>query len=398
MSGHLDRRRASALMKKRGLEAIVLAQPESISYAAGAFPGVATFWRRAGAALLLVPADEGLSVAAVVGDLQAASFTKQSGIADVRSHRLWVDTASLVNGLQGPARSPRPAQFSAAAAVGLLVDAMRERGLGGGQVGLEFGFVPTADFAIFAATGIVWRDCTDVVERLRAIKSLPEIERLRAAAQMSSAGLLSLLDEIRPGMTPAMMAEIWEQAARRHARDKSLPQPASCWSYVAVGGDGFAPGHPAKPGDIIKIDVGCVIDGYSSDGARTVVLGKPDPMARRVHDALEDAFSAGLAMFQPGVSLRDIYRVTAGVMHARGFTGYARGHFGHGVGASVWTEEWPFISHDADAKLEPGMVLAFETPWYIDGLGGFIIEDQLLITETGAEIMAPMPRGLLEVG
>ncbi|MEJ1937619.1 aminopeptidase P family N-terminal domain-containing protein, partial [Nostoc sp. NIES-2111] len=71
MSGHLDRRRACALMQERGLEAMVLAQPESITYAAGAFPGVATFWRRGGAALLLVPADEGLPLAAIVGDLQA---------------------------------------------------------------------------------------------------------------------------------------------------------------------------------------------------------------------------------------------------------------------------------------------------------------------------------------
>ena len=70
-------------------------------------------------------------------------------------------------------------------------------------------------------------------------------------------------------------------------------------------------------------------------------------------------------------------------MWDQGFETYARGHFGHGVGASIWSEEWPFISADSDAVLEPGMVMAFETPWYIDGLGGFIIEDQVLITETG---------------
>lgn len=398
MSGHLDRRRACALMQERGLEAMVLAQPESITYAAGAFPGVSTFWRRGGAALLLVPADEGLPLAAIVGDLQARSFAAQSGIADVRSHRIWVDTARLEDGLHGPSQNPRPAQFSATAAVGLLVDAMRERGLGGGQVGLELGFVPAADFAVFAATGIVWRDCTNVVERLRAIKSPREIAQLRAAAQISSAGILSLLEEIGPGMTAAEMAAIWEQAARHHARDKGLPPPTSCWAYIAVGGDGFAPGGPAAPGDVIKIDVGSVVGGYSSDGARTTMIGRPAPLAARVHAGLLQAFTAGLALFQPGAPLRDIWRVTAESMHDAGFHGYARGHFGHGVGASVWTEEWPFISHECDAVLEPGMVLAFETPWYVEGLGGFIIEDQLLMTETGAEVMAPLPRHLFVLG
>ena len=91
MPGFLDRRRAGRLMREEGLEALVLAQPESITYAAGAFPGVASFWRRAGAAFLLVPADEHQPLTAIVGDLQAKSFREASGIDDVRSHRIWVE-------------------------------------------------------------------------------------------------------------------------------------------------------------------------------------------------------------------------------------------------------------------------------------------------------------------
>jgi Xaa-Pro dipeptidase len=177
-----------------------------------------------------------------------------------------------------------------------------------------------------------------------------------------------------------------------------VPQPNSTWAYIAVGGDGFAPGGPASPGDLIKIDVGAVIDCYSSDGARTAVLGTPPRAATEVYDALHRAFDAGLALMRPGTPLSAIYHAVAHCMWDQGFETYGRGHFGHGVGASVWSEEWPFISADAEATVEPGMVLAFETPWYVRGLGGFIIEDQLLITETGHEVMAPMPRELLRVG
>jgi len=77
-----------------------------------------------------------------------------------------------------------------------------------------------------------------------------------------------------------------------------------------------------------------------------------------------------------------------------GFETYGRGHFGHGVGSSIWSEEWPFISADATTQLETNMVLALETPWYINGLGGFIIEDQIMITEKGNEIIAASARAL----
>jgi Xaa-Pro aminopeptidase len=85
-------------------------------------------------------------------------------------------------------------------------------------------------------------------------------------------------------------------------------------------------------------------------------------------------------------------------MWDQGYDIYNRGHFGHGVGSSIWSEEWPFIAASSDAILEPGMVMAFETPWYLDGLGGFIIEDQVLITPGGCEVMAPLPRDLIHVG
>ncbi len=93
MAGFLDRRRAQQLMQNEGLAALVLCQPESIVYATGAFPGVATYWRRAGAAFVIVPADAGQPLTAIVGDLQARSFAEQSGISDVRSHRIWVEAS-----------------------------------------------------------------------------------------------------------------------------------------------------------------------------------------------------------------------------------------------------------------------------------------------------------------
>ena len=395
VAGYLNRNHASELMQKQGLSALVLAQPESITYATGAFGGVASFWRRAGAAFVLVPADHASPLVAIVGDFQAKSFAAQSGIDDVRSHRIWVETDQYPEvDHSKPKRSPRPAQFELSQSLKLLQDILSDRGLLKSQVGLELGFIPVADFTAFSSLDVHWKDCTNLVERLRSVKHPDEILKLRHAAELSVVGREKLINSITLGMTSQQMTALWNSAVEASARERNLPPPQSTWAYISVGGDGFAPGGPAQNGDVIKIDVGCVIDGYSSDGARTVVLGKPHSQARKVYDALYRAFDTGLAMIKPGTPLSEIYKATASSMWNAGFETYGRGHLGHGVGASIWTEEWPFISNDATAILEPDMMLAFETPWYIEGLGGFIIEDQVLITETGNEIMAPTSREL----
>jgi Xaa-Pro dipeptidase len=139
-----------------------------------------------------------------------------------------------------------------------------------------------------------------------------------------------------------------------------------------------------------------VIGGYSSDGGRTAVLGKPDRAQRAVYDAMRRGFDVGIAMLGPGAPLASIHAAVSRAIHDRGFLTYRRGHFGHGVGSSIWSEEWPFISADSDALAEPNMVLAFETPYYVAGLGGFIVEDQVLITDRGAEVMAPASLDLFE--
>ncbi|MBI2719149.1 MAG: aminopeptidase P family protein [Rhizobiales bacterium] len=416
VSGFLDRHRAERLMAEQGLDALVLAQPETLTYATGAFPGVASFWRRAGAAFLIVPGDANVAMSAIVGDLQAESFKAQSQLADVRSHRIWVETGDYDPTLAAPGdvaaalvardmaagkpvRTPRPAQFDLTASLGLLRDVLAERGLLRSRVGLELGFVAAGDFSAFARTmpDPTWIDATAIVERLRAIKHPVEIEHLRTAAELSQAAVGALVRAIVPGMDAARMTAIWREAVLAEALRRNLSPPDSSWAYIAVGGDGFAAGGPARGGDLIKIDVGCIIAGYSSDGARTAVLGKASPATRKLYDALGRGFDAGLAVLRPGTALRDVHRTVLHAMWDQGFTTYGRGHFGHGVGASVWSEEWPFISADATALAEPGMVLAFEVPYYIKGLGGFIIEDQLLVTESGVAAMAPSPRDLIEI-
>ncbi|MGI9356933.1 MAG: M24 family metallopeptidase, partial [Rhizobiaceae bacterium] len=169
------------------------------------------------------------------------------------------------------------------------------------------------------------------------------------------------------------------------------------WEYISVGANPWGGNAAVEPGDLIKVDVGCLVAGYTSDTGRTFVLGPPTDLQARLFDALLQGYSAGTGLLRPGVALSKVHQAVLNAIRVAGFRDYTRGHFGHGLGVGPGSEEWPFISADADTVFEPGMVMAFECPWYINGLGGMIVENQLLITEHGHEMMNTLPLALAEV-
>jgi Xaa-Pro dipeptidase len=399
----IDRKRAQALMASAGLDALILFQPEHVSYASGINPGPAALFRRAGAASVLVPADPSREIAAVMPDLAEGAVRASGAPADVVYHRIWVDTATV--GVHGPddplsqvlsatPQPPRPSTFDARAAFGLLGDQLRARGLDKARLGADLGFLPAADLALLKdalpQASIV--DGTDTIRRLRMVKTPVEIARLRAAVEISEAGLQACLAAIRAGVERQTLSAAYAEAV--HAAAAARGTAVGLWDYISVGPDPWGAGRPAESGDILKFDVGVVVGGYSSDMARTVAFGAPSRAARELHAALLAGLEAGLEKLGPGVRLADVHAVMLAAVRQRGVAAYARGHFGHSLGNDPFSEQWPFIAADSDVPAEPGMVLAVESPYYVDGLGGFIIEDQVLVTETGIALMSRHPRDL----
>jgi Xaa-Pro dipeptidase len=403
MSDTMDRKRAQVLMAAARLDALVLFQPEHVSYASGINPGVAALFRRAGAASVLVPADASLPIAAVMPDLAEGTVRASGTPIEVAYHRTWVDTATvaphdpdapLSKVLNGAPQPQRPASFDARTAFGLLGDQLRAKGLQSARLGADLGFVPAADLALLkeALSEATIVDGTDTIQRLRMVKTPAEIARLRAAVEISEAGLRASLSAIRAGVERRTLSAAYAEAVHAAAATRGLS--VGLWDYISVGPDPWGAGKPAEAGDILKLDVGVVIGGYSSDMARTVSFGPPSRAARELHAALLTGLEAGLAKLGPGVLLADVHAAMLAAVRARGVAGYARGHFGHSLGNDPFSEQWPFIAADNDVLAEPGMVLAVESPYYVGGLGGFIIEDQVLVTDTGLELMSHHPRDL----
>ncbi|WP_411036322.1 M24 family metallopeptidase [Shinella sp. BYT-45] len=407
--GDMDRARAQALLAAEGLDGMVLFRPEAFRYATGLAAGVAAMWGRAGSAIALVPADAGAPPAAVMSDHAAAGARHSAGTIDIRTHRIWIDGVSVGNArtiaeIDAAYRAagnvgPRPETFDQQACFRLLADLLSERGLSRAALGADLDFMPAADFAALKAAipGVDWRDASEIVGRLRLIKNDREIEHLRKAARCAEAGLESLMWAARPGMRVAELSAAWLAGARAAAA-RGGHALSGHWDYISIGPDLQNGTAPLGEGDLVKADVGTLVEGYSSDGARTFVWGKASPLAQDVYKALLDAFLTGVEVLQPGNTFGKVHETMLSTMRRHGFHEYYRGHFGHSVGAAAGIEEWPFLSHGNGIAIEPGMVLALEAPFYADGLGALMIEEQFLITPDGAQTMNRLPRELIPLG
>jgi Xaa-Pro aminopeptidase len=328
----------------------------------------------------------------------------------VWTHCDWVETADIrpwVNGsesaavlvsraqAQRPAGFARPAVFDARAAFGQLAQLLQRAGLSHARLGLDLDFWPVADYRLLCEVlpGVVWRDASATVSAIKVVKSAGEIERLQTAAAWAEAGMVHAIAAIHPGVDRAEIAQAWQEGVAR-AVQVSGRRMSGQWEYITVGALPWQGGGRVQAGDVIKFDVGCLVDGYSSDSGRTFVCGQPRQRTQDIAKGLQDAFESGLEVLKPGQPMSDVHRRATKAMHRAGFVGYQRGHFGHSLGHDTFCEVAPFLAQAAHDLIEPGMVLAFETPFYVDGEGGFIIEDQFVITETGAVPAWGLPRAL----
>ena len=152
-------------------------------------------------------------------------------------------------------------------------------------------------------------------------------------------------------------------------------------------------------GDLVVLDFGGFLDGYCCDLTRTVALGTPSPEARRVYTAVLDAQAAAIAAVKPGIEASAVDAAARALLTTRGL-GEAFGHgTGHGLGLDV--HEDPRVGKprvdSPSVRLEAGMVVTIEPGAYLPGWGGVRIEDDILVTDTGCEVLTRVPRSLVSL-
>jgi len=240
-----------------------------------------------------------------------------------------------------------------------------------------------------------WRPTTELVEGLRERKDATEVAAIRRAIGMAERALAVVLSELAPGQTETQVAGALELALRREGSE-GFPFP----SIVASGERSALPHARAgtrvlRHGDLVLLDFGAIADGYCSDITRTVVLGRASDEQRAVYEIVREANARASAAVRPGMRGQDADAVAREYIHDRGF-GEAFGHsLGHGIGLEV--HEGPRLAKTADGVLAAGAVVTIEPGIYRAGWGGIRIEDDVLLTGDGPEVLTGYRRDLLEI-
>ena len=230
------------------------------------------------------------------------------------------------------------------------------------------------------------------IEALRAVKDADELEAIRSAARLADDALTEVLGRGLVGRTEREVALDLEFTMRRMGA-----QAASFPPIVAAGEHGALPHAtprevPIPAGTLCVVDWGAQLDGYASDCTRTYATGEIDGRDGQVYALVLHAQEAALEAVRPGPTGREVDAVARAIIDA---AGHAE-HFGHGLGHGVGLDvhEGPRLSKQGETALAAGMVVTVEPGVYVPGAVGVRIEDLVIVTDDGAEVVSSLPKEL----
>ena len=235
-----------------------------------------------------------------------------------------------------------------------------------------------------------------IVQGLRAVKDAAEIDAIRAAAQLADAALEEVLTGGLVGRTEREIALEVEIAIRRRGAEGVSFSP-----IVAAAEHGALPHAeprdvPIRSNTLVVIDWGARLGGYASDCTRTFATGELDPRDREIYELVLRAQQAALTAIRPGPTGREVDAIARAIIDEGGHGE----HFGHGLGHGVGLEvhEGPRLSKQGNDVLAAGNIVTVEPGVYVPGAVGVRIEDLVLVTEDGGEVLSGLPKALRIVG
>ena len=233
----------------------------------------------------------------------------------------------------------------------------------------------------------------DVVDDLRIVKAPDEIDKLRASARLADAGFEYVTSIVRPGMRELDVSNLLDAFMRTHGAS------GPSFTTIVLGGaraalpHGTASDAVLTAGQLVTLDFGYFLNGYTSDMTRTFALGTPDNRLKHAYQAVQAAQQAVVDQVAPGAATAQLDSVGRDLLTKAGY-GEAFNHgMGHGIGLAI--HEGPLISKNTTGTLVANSVVTVEPGVYFPDLGGMRIEDDVLVTATGHERLTTATRDLL---
>lgn len=234
-----------------------------------------------------------------------------------------------------------------------------------------------------------------IISELRKHKTADEADKMRKSSELADKALSLTIPKIKAGMKEIEVRDILE--AELKLQGFSGP---SFETIIGSGSNSALPHYTAgdrvlQPGDSIVIDFGGVYQGYCSDMTRTVMLGKATPEYKEVYETVKEGQKKAIEAVKPGMKASDIDAAARNHIAGKGYGDYFIHRTGHGIGLEVHEE--PYISNISETILQPGMVFSIEPGIYLPGKFGVRIEDLVMVTETGAEVLNKYTKELIEI-
>lgn len=260
--------------------------------------------------------------------------------------------------------------------------------------GRRIGVVGREPHAALAKAAVDAVDANGFLRDVRAVKLPVEQGLLRRAAQLAEDGIEAAMAIAAPGVSERELAAAVAGAMVAGGGDPRFVV-AAVGARSALA-DAFPTDNRCAAGDLVRLDVGCQLQGYWSDIARTAVLGEPTACQRSRYDALLAGVCTEFETAAVGRSAGALFAAAVDSVVGNGLSPYRRHHVGHAIGLSVY--EHPVVRPDEPAELAAGMVFCLETPYYEIGWGGMMVEDTGVVTDDGFELFTSIDRSLRVVG
>lgn len=277
--------------------------------------------------------------------------------------------------------------------------AVQALGLDGKRIGVEPRQLRLLEFRHIksGAPEADYPDASDVLAGLRLRKDKAEVDAMRRAVKIAQGALESTIPFIKVGVTEKEIASELVMQLLKYGSDSELP-----FAPIISGGPNAANPHASpsdrrlQVGDLLVVDWGAASDGYISDLTRTFAVGEVDDEYKKIHKIVQEANAAGRAAGKPGVPCAEVDKAARDVIEKAGYGEFFTHRTGHGIGMEGHEE--PYMRGDNMQILEPGMAFTVEPGIYLPGRNGVRIEDNVVITDTGADVLSDMPREMRIVG
>jgi len=233
---------------------------------------------------------------------------------------------------------------------------------------------------------------TAEISGLRACKEPPEIEKMRKAIQIASESFLDTLPRLKPGVHERTAGDFLEvRMKRRGGEAPAFPTIVASGPRAALP-HGKASDKGMEKGETVVVDFGVRYQGYHSDETKTLILGRPDARQKKIYDLVRKAQERAIRAIRPGVNVRTIDRAAREVISRAGYGKFFGHGTGHGIGLAV--HEPPTLSPRGSGVVEAGMIFSVEPGIYLPGWGGVRLEDLVLVTDRGCEVLTYLSKDL----